>query len=119
MSSIYPKVDEQGFHLYLKIQTQPGSLENKGYLHNDIKYVLNDYFNIRLDHYYEFFPQGSSGSFILAESHANYHTFPEKDIIVIDIYSCVCKINVEELKLDIFKLFGNCVVLSEVLQYRT
>ena len=36
----------------------------------------------------KFQPQGYSGFCILAESHISYHTYPEKQEIFIDLYSC-------------------------------
>ena len=36
----------------------------------------------------KFEPQGYSGFCILAESHISYHTYPEKQEIFIDLYSC-------------------------------
>ena len=37
---------------------------------------------------YKFEPQGFTLVALLAESHISYHTFPEKGIISLDIYTC-------------------------------
>lgn len=121
MSLITPPIqNDKGFHLYLKIETPSkiiqSSLEDR--LHIELKNILSKYFDIKLDHYYVFNPQGSSGSYILAESHANYHTFPEYNYIVIDIYSCVSKINLINLKEEVLSLFEEHNLLGFDISYR-
>lgn len=37
---------------------------------------------------YVFYPQGFSANFILAESHATIHTWPEQGFFSFDIYTC-------------------------------
>jgi S-adenosylmethionine decarboxylase len=37
---------------------------------------------------YEFSPQGLSILYLLSESHISIHTFPERDYIALDIYTC-------------------------------
>jgi S-adenosylmethionine decarboxylase proenzyme len=37
---------------------------------------------------YEFTPQGCSILFLLSESHISIHTFPEKNHISLDLYTC-------------------------------
>ncbi len=43
--------------------------------------------------YWEFFPQGITAGWILAESHIIAHTFPEKEMVSIDFYTCGKKAN--------------------------
>ena len=38
--------------------------------------------------YKEFIPQGSTILFLLSESHISIHTFPEKNFLSFDIYTC-------------------------------
>ncbi len=37
---------------------------------------------------HKFEPQGYTGFYLLAESHLSFHTWPEKGIISIDLYTC-------------------------------
>ena len=37
---------------------------------------------------HEFSPQGLSILYLLSESHISIHTFPERDYIALDIYTC-------------------------------
>ena len=38
--------------------------------------------------FHKFEPQGHTGFYLLAESHLSFHTWPEKGIISIDLYTC-------------------------------
>ena len=38
--------------------------------------------------HWEFFPQGITAGWILAESHIIIHTFPEKKLVSLDFYTC-------------------------------
>lgn len=38
--------------------------------------------------YYQFRPKGCSGVVLIAESHLSFHTWPEHELITIDIYTC-------------------------------
>lgn len=51
--------------------------------------VIQNYFTIMTSQYYEFKYGGHSGCLILGESHVNWHTFPENNFIIFDIYSCI------------------------------
>jgi S-adenosylmethionine/arginine decarboxylase-like enzyme len=37
---------------------------------------------------WEFWPQGESAIYLLAASHASFHTYPENKYITFDVYSC-------------------------------
>jgi len=37
---------------------------------------------------YEFYPQGCSFIFLLSDSHLSVHTFPEKNHLAFDLYTC-------------------------------
>jgi S-adenosylmethionine decarboxylase len=38
--------------------------------------------------YYQFRPKGCSGVVLIAESHLSFHTWPEHELITLDIYTC-------------------------------
>ncbi len=38
--------------------------------------------------YYQFQPRGVSGIVLLAESHLSFHTWPEHNLVTLDIYTC-------------------------------
>ena len=38
--------------------------------------------------YYQFEPKGVSGVVLLAESHLSFHTWPEYQLVTLDIYTC-------------------------------
>lgn len=38
--------------------------------------------------FYKFEPQGITGVLLLAESHIAFHSWPEKDFLAIDIFTC-------------------------------
>src|SRR3989344_1130632 len=50
--------------------------------------LKKDNFNILKQNHYNFKPQGYTGMFLLSESHASMHTYPEHGSIYFQIYSC-------------------------------
>jgi S-adenosylmethionine/arginine decarboxylase-like enzyme len=50
---------------------------------------------------YEFFPQGCSFLFLLSESHLSVHTFPERNHLAFDLYTCK-QYNDNEIYISIF-----------------
>ncbi len=38
--------------------------------------------------YYQFQPRGVSGVVLLAESHLSFHTWPEHNLVTLDVYTC-------------------------------
>lgn len=54
-----------------------------------LKQICNDYdFQILSEVVHQFEPQGCSILFLLSESHLSIHTFPEKNHMSFDIYTC-------------------------------
>lgn len=39
-------------------------------------------------HYHQFTPFGVSGTILIEESHVSFHTWPEYELITLDIYTC-------------------------------
>jgi len=48
---------------------------------------------------------GISGFVMIAESHISIHTFPEKEFVTIDVYTCRNKLNVKRIKTYFKKAF--------------
>src|SRR2546427_8549455 len=44
--------------------------------------------NIVGDRFYQFEPQGVTGTVLLAESHLAIHTWPERAFVTVDVYVC-------------------------------
>lgn len=40
------------------------------------------------EYYYSFTPQGCSGIVLISESHISFHTYPEHNIVMFDIFTC-------------------------------
>jgi S-adenosylmethionine decarboxylase len=80
-----------GKHLICDIK----AIKNKKLLNNllDLKLLCK---NICIDNNYtilgelehEFTPQGFSFVFLLSESHLSIHTFPERDYLAFDLFTC-------------------------------
>ena len=45
-------------------------------------------FNVVAKAFHQFEPQGTTGVLVLAESHFSAHTYPEKNMIYIDVFCC-------------------------------
>ncbi|GAB5389655.1 MAG: adenosylmethionine decarboxylase [Alphaproteobacteria bacterium] len=81
-----------GFHLLADLRiADHACLLDDTRLHQAFKAALQaGGFTIMHDHI-QTFPganSGSTGVFILAESHASWHSYPEADYLALDIFSC-------------------------------
>lgn len=89
----------QIFHALIKIHTQ----NSNGLSDSDKASALNQSISDLLGTtivdsvFHEFGPSGLTGVSILKESHISIHTWPEENLIVLDILSC-------KLPNDIFKI---------------
>jgi S-adenosylmethionine decarboxylase len=64
-------------------------LNNMAGLKNKLKQICQDNdFQILQETEHQFTPQGCSILFLLSESHLSIHTFPEKNHMSFDIYTC-------------------------------
>ena len=81
-------------HLYLKLILS--DTKYKEYANTGNSHIYAEHLHKLISNYltpiqmitFNFPYGGHSGSIILGESHLNWHTYPENDYIVIDIYSC-------------------------------
>lgn len=58
-------------------------------LKNDFSQVIGDHSLVELGHYYHFFgPRAVTATICLAESHINFHTWPEDNLVTLDLFIC-------------------------------
>jgi S-adenosylmethionine decarboxylase proenzyme len=70
----------------IKNKTLMGDLDKLKTLMNDIC-TRNNYSVLQTSHH-RFEPEGFSILYLLSESHMSIHTFPEKNYIAFDLYTC-------------------------------
>lgn len=78
---------------------------------NGIKSLLdniinNTHLNVIGEINYQFYPQGVTLIYLLAESHLSIHTYPELHYCAIDLYSCNNTFN-SDIIIDIISNFFN------------
>jgi S-adenosylmethionine decarboxylase proenzyme len=82
-------------------------LNNLSELKDMLKEICkNNDFNILNEVEHQFFPIGCSVLFLLSESHLSIHTFPEKNHISFDIYTCR-QYSDDTFYNEIFKILSN------------
>ena len=52
-------------------------------------------FNVVAKAFHQFQPHGTTGVLVLAESHFSAHTYPEKNMIYIDVFCCASNFDPE------------------------
>lgn len=88
---MYSEVLTAGKHLIYDIQNIKNTslLNNPAELKNVLLHICNKYnFTILNTVQHIFSPEGYSLIFLLSESHITIHTFPEKNYISFDMYTC-------------------------------
>lgn len=88
---------------------------------NKIQPLMNDIINKcnlnvvgELSH--QFKPFGATMIYLLSESHLSIHTYPEKRMITLDLYSCNLNINRDEVINIINEFFKNkCIIKDTIL----
>jgi S-adenosylmethionine decarboxylase len=93
-------------------------LNNLDELKNVLKEVCkNNDFNILNEVEYKFHPIGLSILFLLSESHLSVHTFPEKNHMSFDIYTCR-QYSDNAAYMEIFKFLSNKLQASLDSNYK-
>ncbi|OII56342.1 S-adenosylmethionine decarboxylase proenzyme [Pseudomonas putida] len=86
-------MDDRGYHTIWDITGASAKLlSNDRKLHRFFLTALQaSGFNIISDMIHKFSSggEGVTGIFLLSESHLSYHTYPEREYISIDVYTCV------------------------------
>jgi len=73
-------------------------------------------YNILTSGKHIFYPQGLTAYVILSESHAAIHTYPEKEIVYMDVFTCGDKS--PELAIDEFVNLTGGEIISRSIQDR-
>ncbi|PSR57166.1 adenosylmethionine decarboxylase [Adhaeribacter arboris] len=76
----------------------------------DIRVVCD--FQVISRNYKKFHPQGLTAMLLLAESHISIHTWPEKELFCIDIFTCKGKINLSAIIQLLQNKLPNLVLLQ-------
>ena len=63
-------------------------------------------FNVVAKAFHQFEPHGTTGVLVLAESHFSAHTYPEKNMIYIDVFCCAKNFDPESCARIIEKEFS-------------
>ena len=88
---MFSKRNTSGKHLICDIKNikNTNSLNNVDDLINLLKNICSQHnFDILKEVSYQFEPIGCSILFLLSESHISIHTFPEKNHMSLDLYTC-------------------------------
>lgn len=65
---------------------------------------------------HQFTPIGATMIYLLAESHLSIHTYPEKNYIAIDLYTCNPDIDFIDILYAIYKYFdGECLITKKII----
>jgi S-adenosylmethionine decarboxylase proenzyme len=63
-------------------------------------------FNVVAKAFHQFEPYGATGVLVLAESHFSAHTYPEDQMIYIDVFCCADSFDPRECSRVIERVFG-------------
>lgn len=80
-------------HYHANFIFNSGESEHLNNINHEIMYdcffnIVCKYCNIMKSESFPFNTGGYSGSFILGESHFNWHSFPESNLLTVDLYHC-------------------------------
>jgi S-adenosylmethionine decarboxylase len=88
---MFTNLNSSGKHLICDFK----NIQNSKLLNNKLELKLmcknicmEQNYTILGENDYEFYPQGCSFIFLLSESHLSVHTFPEKNYLAFDLYTC-------------------------------
>jgi len=88
---MFTNLNSSGKHLICDFK----NIQNTNLLNNKLELKLmcknicmEQNYTILGENDYEFYPQGCTFIFLLSESHLSVHTFPEKNYLAFDLYTC-------------------------------
>lgn len=85
-------------------------------LMNDI--IIGCKLNVLGELTHQFQPIGATMIYLLSESHLSVHTYPEKKMITLDLYSCNLNINRDEIIKIINDFFKNKCIIKDTILFR-
>lgn len=111
--NVFYNTNNTGIHYLIDINNIPDKFvkDNKRLIEIVEKCINNCKLNVLNQSKHEFSPHGLTVLYMLSESHFSMHTWPEKNLIRIDLFTCsnsnICTQGVECLK----KEFKDCDVI--------
>lgn len=111
-----------GYHIIAELsKVNKDRIKYKKDLEKIIKEVINksglNLVDNTTPYLYQFNPYGVSGIAFLKESHISFHTWPEKNYVALDIFSCGKK-EIAERAYKVFKEFLKPGKIKKIILYR-
>lgn len=111
---IYNQREILGFHYLINIENIDPT---NRYLNNNnqLKILCNKIIklgNLNVVNFsdYKFSPQGYTLVYLLSESHLSLHTWPEKNLIMMDLYCCNKKLKFQPIQNLLYKTFPKSTI---------
>lgn len=105
-----------GYHLHLTLRFQDEwilTAEGAQEFQRLSCEVIDRFFGRKAEVVYQFPTGGYSGCYVLAESHYNYHTYPEHRLAAVDVYYCSDGIDPDDVVEAMKECFG-CEVEGKI-----
>ena len=105
-----------GYHLHLTLRFQDEwilTAEGAQEFQRLSCEVIDRFFGRKAEIIYQFPTGGYSGCYVLAESHYNYHTYPEHRLAVVDVYYCSDGVDPDDVVEAVRECFG-CEVEGKI-----
>jgi len=104
------KESNLGSHQLIDIffKEYPKELNKIAFLKSKIEKIISKSdLSVISSEFHKFKPQGSTGFYILSESHISFHTWPEERYIAIDIFTCGDKYKAQKATLEVKNQFSS------------
>ena len=88
---------------------------NHDFMYDYIYNIVSKYCTIMKGESFPFDTGGFSGSFILGESHFNWHSYPESNLLTLDLYHCKYNENLVNLFVELRENFSTESLKSTTL----
>ncbi len=110
-------MNEKGKHLIMDMWgVEKTKKEHLKETKEKIKEIAKNHKNTILDEMHYIFPNNAFSFIIfLAESHISLHTWPEKEFISLDFYTCSEKTDMEKVAIDLAKFFKPKKIKQQII----
>lgn len=78
--------------------------------------IAGNNLNMVTEAFHQFTPHGVTGAVVLRESHICIHTWPEKGLITLDVFTCGAEGNAEAAFDSLRALFQPATVVKKIIQ---